>query len=97
MIWPTIWNAFLHFIGVRPLAPSGANDFWSGFGSDLAEFSFIGVFYVTFRKHNCHVKWCWRIGRQKVDGTDYVVCRRHHPKEAPTHAEVLQAHEEAQQ
>lgn len=54
--------------------------FWSGFGSDL---SYFGVFAVLYRKHNCHVHGCWRIGRHLVDDTGHVVCARHHPKGAP--------------
>jgi hypothetical protein len=44
------------------------------------------------RKHTCHVHRCPRIGRHKVEGTEYVVCRRHHPDGAPTHADVVRRH-----
>lgn len=69
--------------------------FWSGFGSDLSEVVLIGALYQLFRKHNCHVKGCWRVGRHPVDGTDHIVCRRHHPDDDPTHADVLQNHYDA--
>ena len=50
--------------------------------------------YALLRKHNCHVKGCWRIGRHPVDGTHFITCLHHHPRDAPpTHDEVLQAHE----
>jgi hypothetical protein len=50
--------------------------FWSGFGSCLTEFAIIGIVY---RKLNCHQDGCRRIGLHKVEGTPYIVCRRHHP------------------
>ena len=28
------------------------------------------------RKHNCHERRCWRVGRHAVDGTPW--CNRHH-------------------
>lgn len=99
-----MWQALIHALGIDYGAPYGKwvpYDFWSGFGSDISEFalaiSLVGVLYALLRRHNCHVHGCWRIGRHKVDGTEYVVCRRHHPTGAPTHEEVLQAHKEAQQ
>lgn len=68
--------------------------FWSGFGSDITEFAIVGALIGMLRKHNCHVHGCPRIGRLKVEGTDYVVCRRHHPDGAPSHAHVLRLHHE---
>lgn len=59
--------------------------FWSGVGGDLA---FIAAPLVVLRRHNCHVKWCLRIGRHPVAGTMYTVCRRHHPEDHPTAADV---------
>ncbi|MGB8652084.1 MAG: hypothetical protein WCD35_15645 [Mycobacteriales bacterium] len=52
---------------------------WSGMFSNLTIFAAVGVFY---RKHNCHIHGCWRIGSHKaVDqhGVEHVVCRTHHP------------------
>lgn len=50
--------------------------FWSGFGSDIGEVAIIGGLLSVYRKHNCHDKGCWRIGRHVVDGTPR--CNRHH-------------------
>ena len=50
--------------------------FWSGFGSCLTEFTIIGIVY---RKLNCHQDGCHRIGVHRVEGTPYIVCKRHHP------------------
>jgi hypothetical protein len=70
-----IWHWLLHF--------TGANDetgtvygFWSGFGSDLSEITLVGLVIGGWRKHNCHTKRCWRIGRHVVSGTPY--CNHHH-------------------
>lgn len=49
--------------------------------------------YALVRKHNCHVKGCPRLGRHPVDGTSYIVCQHHHPRDsAPSHQDVLDAH-----
>lgn len=52
--------------------------FWSGIGSDLTELAFLGALIGAWRRHNCHQRRCWRIGRYKVDAAT-IVCRRHHP------------------
>lgn len=71
---------------------SRAYDFWSGFGSDLGEIAIVGGLISICRRHNCHTKSCWRIGRHQVAGTTYIVCRRHHPDGKPTHHHILAAH-----
>jgi hypothetical protein len=81
---------FLHVFGLD----SGTGPpylFWSGIGSDLTELGLIGVLIGAYRKHNCHVRRCWRLARTPVTGTPYVTCRRHNPlipNAAPTMAEV---------
>lgn len=67
-----IAHLILHWLGLdneagRPYA------FWSGAGSDLGYLAIIGGMW---RKHNCHSKGCWRVGRHHVDGTPW--CDRHH-------------------
>lgn len=64
--------------------------FWSGIGGDL---SILAAPLVLLRRHNCHVKGCPRLGRHPVPGTGFVVCRRHHPDEHPTAADVQAAAE----
>lgn len=61
---------------------------WSGFGGDLGYLAIVGT---LVHRHNCHVRGCLRIGRHPVAGTDFVVCRRHHPDGAPTAADVREA------
>jgi len=64
-----------HFLGMDNL--SGAHyGFWSGAGSDISELAILGFVYGMVRKHNCHSRGCWRIGRHLVDGTPW--CNRHH-------------------
>lgn len=46
--------------------------FWSGFGSDLTEFAIIGVVYKHFKCQSCY-----RIGKHKVEGTNYKTCHKH--------------------
>lgn len=62
--------------------------FTSSVGSDLGELAVIGTIW---HKLNCHTRGCWRIGRQQVDGTTYVVCRKHHPADKPTPADIHSA------
>jgi hypothetical protein len=62
---------------------SKAYNFWSGFGSDLGEVALAGALAGMLRRHNCHQRRCWRIGRHKLadpaTGLEYLLCRRHHP------------------
>jgi hypothetical protein len=50
--------------------------FWNGFVRNIP---LIAAAYIFGRKHNCHAHRCWRVGRMPVEGTDYTVCRKHHP------------------
>jgi hypothetical protein len=71
-------NDFLTFLGTT----NGSGRWylwWSGMFGNLTIFAALVVFY---RKHNCHVHGCWRLGRhaaQDADGVEHVVCRSHHP------------------
>jgi hypothetical protein len=94
-----VWNPILYFFGIHFYGSTSQwYNFWSGFGSDLAEFTIVIAVIAAYRKHNCHVKGCWRLQRHPVEGTPYIVCRRHHPTiatEAPTAAQVRDAHRAA--
>jgi hypothetical protein len=77
----TLWP-FLHWLAIHlgtENEPGVYYGFWSGFGSDVSEFAIILAAIGLFRKHNCHVRGCWRIARHPIEGTPYVVCRKHHP------------------
>jgi hypothetical protein len=80
----------LHVLGVDDLSGRWYG-LWSGFGSDLGEFAIVGGLLGVCRRHNCSVHGCWRVGRHRAG--DHMVCRRHHPRGAPSHADVIQAHE----
>jgi hypothetical protein len=73
--------------------------FWSGFGSDLAEFSILGAVgtavYQLVKKYNCHEPGCWRIGNHPAAGGQFLLCYRHHPDyrgKRPTHEVIERLH-----
>ena len=75
--------------------------FWSGFGSDLAEFSILGAIatgiYQLVKKYNCHEPGCWRVGNHPAAGGQFHFCYRHHPDfqgEKPTHEVIERLHRE---
>lgn len=83
-------NWLTHFLGLD----DGSGRWylwWSGMGANIGEFAIVGSLASGVRRHNCHVHGCWRVGRHPVEGTGYVVCRRHHPDGAPTAADVRRA------
>lgn len=74
-----ILNALAHFFGLDNL--SGPQyGFWSGVGSDISEVAILGGVIQLYRRHNCHVDGCHRIGKHRVDGTPFTVCPKHHPE-----------------
>ena len=73
--------------------------FWSGFGSDLAEFSILGAIgtgvYQLVKKYNCHEPGCWRVGTHPAAGGQFLLCYRHHPDyrgKRPTHETIERLH-----
>lgn len=81
----------LHFSGVD----NGSGRWylwWSGFGANFQEYALIGAVVLLYRRHNCHVHRCWRVGRYPVEGTGYVVCRAHHPEGPVTAGQVAARH-----
>ncbi|HTG48578.1 MAG TPA: hypothetical protein VK646_13075 [Actinomycetota bacterium] len=75
--------------------------FWSGFGSDLAEFGIIGALatgvYQLVKKYNCHEPGCWRVGTHPAAGGQFLLCYHHHPDYAgkrPTHDMIVRLHQE---
>ncbi len=75
--------------------------FWSGFGSDIAEFGIIGAIgtaaYQLFKKFNCHEPGCWRVGTHPAAGGQFALCYRHHPDyrgTKPTHDLIVKLHRE---
>ena len=68
-------HAIFHFFGLTN-ASGEPYLFWSGIGSDLA---YLSIFALVYRKLNCHQDGCRRVGLHKVDGSPYIVCKKHHP------------------
>jgi hypothetical protein len=78
--------------------------FWSGFGSDIAEFGILGAIgtglYQLFKKVNCHEPGCWRVGTHPAADGQFMLCYRHHPDymgKKPTHELILRLHAEHQE
>jgi hypothetical protein len=67
-------------------------NFWSGFGADVGGLTIAAGALGVYRKHNCHVKGCWRIAKQQVVGTSWVVCHKHHPEGRPSAEQIAQVH-----
>jgi hypothetical protein len=72
----------------------GWYNFWSGLGADIGGLTILGGALGVYRKHNCHVAGCWRIAKQQVIGTSWMVCHHHHPAGRPTPDDLVQAHAE---
>jgi hypothetical protein len=75
--------------------------FWSGFGSDLAEFGILGAvgaaIYQLVKKYNGHEPGCWRIGNHPAADGQFNLCYRHHPDfqgKKPTHELIERLHHE---
>jgi hypothetical protein len=72
----------LHVLGVDNVSGPWYG-FWSGFGSDLGEVTIIAGLLAIYKRHNCHVKGCLRIGRHPftddATGATYMLCGKHHP------------------
>lgn len=72
--------------------------FFSGFGSDLGEFTIAGgitgALTALLRHRNCEVSGCWRLSRHTTAAA-HRVCRRHNPDGAPSHQDVIDAHNAA--
>lgn len=82
-----------HFLGIDNEA-GRFYAFWSGFGSDVGEFAIFGGLAAQYRRHNCEVRGCWRLGRHRT-AAGHQVCRRHHPDDHLTAEQVAAAHEAA--
>jgi hypothetical protein len=62
---------------------------WSGVVGNL---TYLAVLGVLVRRGRCSVSSCWRPGLYRVAGTEYTVCRHHHPTgKVTTHQMVIDA------
>ena len=62
--------------GVAHGGPDPYYNFWSGFGSDIAEFAMLGGIVALVRHHNCNDKGCLRLARH-VTKNGHRLCRKH--------------------
>lgn len=86
-------HLLLHVLGVDD-ASGRAYLFWSGVGADISELAVFGGLFGVYRRHQCEVARCWRLGRHRTAAA-HSVCRRHHPDDHLTAEAVVAAHEEA--
>lgn len=68
--------------------------FWSGSAADISELAILAGLFSIYRRHQCEVVGCLRLGRHRT-AARHVVCRRHHPDDHLTAETVVAAHEEA--
>jgi hypothetical protein len=96
-----IMVAVLHWLAVHTgtSIPAGQYsdyyNFWSGFGSDLAEFGIIGGMVHIWLNTRCHVDGCYRHGRFPFH--HYKLCRLHHPAVPAkiNHLHIVKLHRES--
>jgi len=71
-------------------------NFWSGFGSDLAEFGIIVGLVRIYVNSRCHEDKCHKHGKYPFQ--HYKLCAIHHP-DVPknvTHLSIMKLHKKAQ-
>jgi hypothetical protein len=87
-----------HWLGLDN-ASGPIYSFWSGFFGDVT--ILVGAVVVIYRLkkhvHTCHVDGCRKLAVHPVEGTPYVVCRKHHPSvpEKVTYQHVVKLHKES--
>lgn len=81
-----IWHWIVHTMGVDETRKYGTWDWyylWSGFASLTLLTTFLAAPVLLYRKHNCGIRWCWRLARHDytdpVTGLTHNLCRKHHP------------------
>lgn len=88
-----MWHQLIHWMGIDD--PSGRPYLlWSGIAADISELAIFGGLFGVYRRHQCEVSKCWRLGRHQT-AAGHTVCRRHHPDDHLTAEAVVAAHEEA--
>jgi hypothetical protein len=102
VIWVINAHVVNHWLAVHTGVASEAGPyyaFWSGFGSDLAEFGIIGAIatalYQVVKKYNCHQPGCWRVGNHPAADGQFFLCYHHHPDyrgQKPTQELIARLH-----
>jgi hypothetical protein len=79
-----VWAWIMHATGSDNV--SGPEyGFWSGFAGDITLlFALLTAPFITWRRHNCGVRRCWRLSRHDYQDPEsrivHHLCRRHHPE-----------------
>jgi hypothetical protein len=104
IVWVLNASVVNHWLAVHTGTvnePGPYYGFWSGFGSDVAEFGILGAIatgiYQMVKKYNCHEPGCWRVGTHPAAGGQFLLCYRHHPDfrgVKPTHDLIVRMHRE---
>jgi hypothetical protein len=104
LAWILNAHVFNHWLAVHTGTVNESGPyygFWSGFGSDIAEFGILGAIgtaiYQLVKKYNCHEPGCWRVGTHQAAGGQFLLCYRHHPDFhglKPTHDLIARMHQE---
>jgi hypothetical protein len=102
VLWVLYAHPVNHWLGVHTGTVNESGPyygFWSGFGSDLAEFGILGAvgtaIYQLVKKYNCHEPGCWRVGTHPAAGGQFLLCYHHHPDFhglKPTHDLIVRLH-----
>lgn len=86
-------HVLLHVLGIDT-QQSYWYDAWSGcIPALLTSATILTATWTFYRRHNCEVRGCPRLGRHMTAG-HHNVCRRHHPEGHLTAERVLEAHEQ---
>lgn len=86
------------FLSFWHLITSTSNWFYGIVSGWLGDIGLLTGIIIYYKKHNCHVKGCPRIGKLPVAGTPYITCKSHHPtavNQDITHEHILAAHKGA--
>lgn len=73
MITANVFHWFGYWTGIANESGKGYG-FWSGIGSCL---TYLAALSLAYRKLNCHTAGCPWLAHHKVEGTPYVICKRH--------------------
>lgn len=69
MFWVHIWW----------ITSSATNSFYGIVSGWLGDLGLLVGLVMYYRKHNCHVKGCPRLGKHSVGDGSLIVCKKHHP------------------
>lgn len=80
------------------LGLTSANDWpyllYSGIGGCVVGSSWAAGLWVLYRRHQCHVDGCWRVGHRTTAAGD-LACRKHHPEPALSRIALIARHKAA--